>query len=299
MRTVLLSAFLCLAVQAWGASAFLGIFVESAPAKVLWQGDTRIGMRIVSVSSGSPADRAGLQEGDILLALDGQNTQHETDIGDIMSQHEPGDKLACLLWRDEAPEVVDVILADRRELGQPVNKFSVRWSAGVALDAQMEELTPQMREYFGVNAGVLVSEVHESGAAYAAGMRAGDVLQQVDGHPVNSLQDVTTYLFDASDQARVPMLVNRKGDKLSLEVAIDRAAAWTQELTLTYESGERVVIFGPEVDAMPVVDMQMMDNWLRTVVPDYPGTLSNEDLQERLHELEREMEEWLRQWETR
>ncbi|MCD4829300.1 MAG: PDZ domain-containing protein [Candidatus Cloacimonetes bacterium] len=299
MRQAALLLLLTCAVGIQASNVFLGIYVEADPASIVCDGEQRFGMRIASVSPGSPADRAGLIEGDLLLALDGQRTQNDAAISDVLSTGEPGQTLVCTVWRDNALHDFKVVLADRRNDGQPVNKFSLHWSAGVALGAQLEELTPQLCAYFGAEEGVLVKQVDADGAAHEAGIRAGDVLCQVGGKPVRNLQEVTTLLFSESGNEAVSVVVCRSGQHMAIEVPVDRAGAWTQEFSLTNESGERVVLFGPDVDAMPVVDMEMMDNWLRTVVPDYPGTLNNEDLQERLAELEREMEDWLREWESR
>jgi|GEM_PF-3264812 len=295
MRLTLFLAVLVSLSTAWAGNVFLGIYVEGEPVAATMNGARTVGMRVASVSPGSPADRAGIQQGDLLVKLGNTAIIDEDHLAAFLEDRKPGEKVSCALVRGGKSLRYTVVLAARADTDQPVSKFSLRWNAGVALNAQLEELTPQMRSYFGVRNGVLIKQVDAGGAAARAGLRAGDVLTAIAGDPVNSLKDVTTGLFSHSGEEKVPVTINRKGAVRKAGVSIDRAAAWTQ----VYDGGERVVMFGPNVDNMPVIDMNLMDTWLQTVVPDYPGMLDSEEMQVRLEELEREMEQWLKEWESR
>jgi S1-C subfamily serine protease len=67
----------------------------------------------------------------------------------------------------------------------------------------IQDLTPQLAEYFGAKNGVLVTTVDEKSAAAAAGLKAGDVITAVDGKPVTSRSEVQRAIRRASDQSEI------------------------------------------------------------------------------------------------
>jgi S1-C subfamily serine protease len=123
----------------------------------------------------------------LLVKLGNTAIIDEDHLAAFLEDRKPGEKVSCALVRGGKSLRYTVVLAARADTDQPVSKFSLRWNAGVALNAQLEELTPQMRSYFGVRNGVLIKQVDAGGAAARAGLRAGDVLTAIAGDPVNSL----------------------------------------------------------------------------------------------------------------
>ena len=89
-----------------------------------------------------------------------------------------------------------------------------------------EDLSGQLGAYFGApdNSGVLVREVHTGTPAEKAGLKAGDVITQVDGKAVRSLDELRAQLREKSAQKSVNLGVLRKGSQLTVSVEIQLPA---------------------------------------------------------------------------
>jgi putative serine protease PepD len=87
--------------------AYLG--VESAPASPTNPNGARVG----SVVDGGPADRAGVQEGDVITKIDGKPVQDPADISAAVAAKKPGDKITVEVQRDGGTHPLDVTLGTR------------------------------------------------------------------------------------------------------------------------------------------------------------------------------------------
>jgi S1-C subfamily serine protease len=96
------------------SGVFLGVSTENAT------GDVE-GVRIASVEEGSPAAGAGLQEGDVITAVDGEAVTSPADLAQEIRSHEPGDQVTIAYSRDGNAAEVQVELADRSAENEPAN----------------------------------------------------------------------------------------------------------------------------------------------------------------------------------
>ena len=81
-------------------------------------------------------------------------------------------------------------------------------------------LSEQLRTYFGVSEGVLVSDVVADSAAAEAGLRAGDVITQIDGASVGSSTDVVLAVAEAGAGATLEIAVARDRERLTLRATL-------------------------------------------------------------------------------
>jgi S1-C subfamily serine protease len=152
------------------------------------------GAEIAVVQPGSPAEKAGLRIGDVVLALDGEPIQNPAELTTRLARHQPGDRVTLTLVREgketqasvelgrfEAPPEGGAGPGDRR--GGAVQE-SLGWSA--------QALTPGLAQRYGIQRaqGVVVTEVASGSAAAAAGVREGMVLHSLNGEAVRSVEDV-------------------------------------------------------------------------------------------------------------
>ena len=93
---------------------FLGVSTENAT------GDQE-GARIASIEDGSPAAGAGLQEGDVITAVDGEAVTSSADLARAVRSHEPGDQVKIAYTRDGNAAEVQVELADRSTEREPAS----------------------------------------------------------------------------------------------------------------------------------------------------------------------------------
>lgn len=84
---------------------------------------TAEGAHVTEVISGSPAEEAGLQEGDIITAVDGRPVTLDQPLNEVIGQYAPGDRVALIVMRDGQERTVRVRLASRMEMMMPEEDF--------------------------------------------------------------------------------------------------------------------------------------------------------------------------------
>jgi serine protease Do len=169
------------------------------------------GALISDVSAGSPAAKAGLQRGDIVLELNGQNVNGPDDLSVRISQMAPGSVVHLKTFRDGQYRDVDATLGEAPEQN-PESKKGAQTPAALA-GMNVQDLTPEIARQLKLppsQTGVVVTELDPSSAAAAAGIREGDVIQEVNHRPVRNVEQFRQALSASANQA-VLLLVNRAG----------------------------------------------------------------------------------------
>lgn len=146
--------------------------------------DGQQGALIAQVERGSPADRAGVKPGDVVLALDGAPVKNSTDLRNRIGLAEVDRTVTLDVLRDGRRTRLDVkitAMPDRRaSAGEPLAKL-----AGVRLS----DIPPDHPAY-GHLGGVLVTGVARGSPAARAGLRRGDIILGIDRQPVRSLAEL-------------------------------------------------------------------------------------------------------------
>jgi serine protease Do len=191
----------------------LGVAVQSVDADMakafgLAQGG---GALVAEVTPDSPAAKAGIQRGDIILELNGQPVNEPDDLSARVSQIAPGTKVHLQISRNGQMRDVDVTLS---ELPEKAEASAPGEANSAALQGvQVQNLTPGIRQDLGISAsthGVVITSVDPSSAAAAAGLDRGDVIQEINRKPVRDVNEYRQALAEAHAQS-VLLLVNRGG----------------------------------------------------------------------------------------
>ena len=178
------------------------------------------GALVSDVESGSPAESAGLERGDVITALNGQPVKDSNVLRNEIAELPPGSDVELTVRRDGKEQTVTARLEalepeGRRAAAGPEGEGAGRFGLGV------EPLTAERARELGVNArgGMLVTSVEPGSRASQAGLRPGDVIEQVDRKAVTSVDELRSALNNGSAPALV--LVHRGGT--TLFVTLDRA----------------------------------------------------------------------------
>lgn len=175
-----------------------------------------LGALVNSVEKGGPADKAGMEAGDVILRFDGKPIASSEDLPRIVGGTRPGAKVVAQVWRNKASREVQVTVAELAEdpraaraggRGQkPPAAAPTIYGMGLAdlSDAQRKELK--------IEAGVLVGEVQ--GAAARAGMRKGDVIVAVNNQDVKSVEQFNQVMGQFEKGRIVALLVRRGSNSL-------------------------------------------------------------------------------------
>ena len=169
------------------------------------------GALVGDVSPDSPAAKAGLQRGDVILELNGQSVSGPDDLSVRISELPPGSVAHLKIFRSGQPRDFDVTLAENMEKG-PAAQGSA--AAGTVLKGvQVENLTSDLALQLGLPSsasGVVVTEIDPSSAAAAAGITRGDVIEEVNRKPVRNVGEYQQAIGAGGNQP-VLLLVNRAG----------------------------------------------------------------------------------------
>jgi serine protease Do len=224
-------------VSAGDEGAFLGITSSGLSGTDAREAglSSRNGAILHAVYSGTAADAAGLREGDILLTFGGEKIFDESDLTDMIDDREPGDRVSIKLVRDGEKMTVDAVLGTRDDMesehhGDSWDRFwdgigslfGDHHGSGPRLGVYVDEMGEQMAEYFQVEEGegILLTQISRNSPAEEAGLRAGDVVIQVDDRNIRRTGDISRALEDKWGRT-VPVTVIRKGERLEIPVTLE------------------------------------------------------------------------------
>ena len=166
------------------------------------------GILVQDVVDGGAADKAGIESGDIITKLDGDAATTVPAFRGAVARKKPGASVQIELWRDGKVRNVTAILGELS--GSTV---AAKKDAGPPkLGLRLEDATPELRRRLGVTegAGAIITAVDPASPAAAAGIRPGDVLEQIGDHEVRNAAEAAELLRKAD--ARVRLRVSRNGE---------------------------------------------------------------------------------------
>lgn len=212
----------------------LGVQVQqitSESAKGLGLPDSS-GALIADVLPGSPAEKAGIERGDVIRAVDGRAISESSDLPPIIGNMAPGTRAKVTVFRDGRNVDLTVVVNELNATlagapGAPrpsAGDGQGRPSAGNALGLVGQDLSAGERQRLGLRSdeGVLVSNPGD--AAAGAGLRPGDVVLSVGRNSVSSASALDRELASVKPGQTVMLLVRRQGATQFIAVTADSAA---------------------------------------------------------------------------
>ncbi len=191
----------------------LGVVPEDVPADLRGALGTTLGAYIRQVTVDSPADKAGVQAGDVIVRFNGKSITDEAMLRDAIAAAGPGAKAKLDVLRDGRNQTLNAVLGELKENrpGAPAPQEAKPDSdRAQTLGFRIETLTPDAREKMELPKaadGLLVRNVEPGSDADTAGLRPGMIVVQANGRPVSTAQAFNSVL------ARM-----KSGDLLTLRV---------------------------------------------------------------------------------
>ncbi len=173
------------------------------------------GALVSSVEDKSPAAKAGLKPGDVVLKIDGREIGSSIDLSSRVSVMKPGTSAKLEVWRQGKPQEIAVSIGE----AQPA-KVAVAQTAnltGARLGVAVRNLTTEEQKEASVQGGVLVEQV--GGAAARAGIRAGDIILAVNGKSLTSAEELNAATKE-KDSKMMALLVQRDDMKIFVPVEL-------------------------------------------------------------------------------
>jgi len=228
-----------------GAGAEIGVSVRELTADEVSRArlDTPGGVFLVRVREESPAARAGMRSGDIIVSFDGERVRGVRHFSRLVLETPARRTVRSDIVREGARQTMTVTPeaterwsalgpAIRREVERGLRTLPRDFDfdvdrpvppprAGRArLGMALSPLTDQLASYFGVKEGVLVSAVDAGSPAAQAGVRAGDVITSINGRTVRTAADVAAQVLSAERGATLELRLVRDKQEMAVKVML-------------------------------------------------------------------------------
>jgi membrane-associated protease RseP (regulator of RpoE activity) len=224
--------------------AWLGIFgVQLKSVKTSVSSDkkeqtTTSGVTVAYVEQGSPAEKAGIKEDDIILELNGKKIENPENFY-LLKKAKKGDKVKVLLLRGKENKTVTVELGERSESESKIIHGRSKRSGFVNMPrakhfnfnfgrnksffgATLMKLNTELGEYFKspTKKGMLVTKVKKESSSEKAGVKVGDVIVAIGKESIEDMHDIKSAVSDYKQGDKMEVSVIRKEKKMTLSIAI-------------------------------------------------------------------------------
>lgn len=219
--------------------AFLGVTTEKVDGVV----------KVTEVSKGSPAEKAGLKEGDVITKIGNKKIAEKDDVFEAINNQKPKDDIAILYTRDGKAGEAKATLSQKsfsRSFALNGNHFGEGFSnrifngthLGEGFSNKMSKLGTIPNQSFGYSfgkgrlglriedsdneSGAVVTEVHDESAAAKAGLKEKDVITEVNGKKVKDVNEVRKELAEVKDKNSYNIKAKRNGADMNFEIKIPK-----------------------------------------------------------------------------
>jgi len=170
------------------------------------------GALVAQVVSGSPAEKAGIEQGDVIVEFDGKEVASSKDVPLIVSSTPVGKSVTIKLLRNGKVLDRQVKVGEMEEKTEMAKASSSHKPLGITI----QNLTPEIAKGLGLKkeTGVVVTRVEPGSPAANAGIQTGDVIREVDRKPIKDVDDFVQKIEKAKDQENILLFLQRGQNNL-------------------------------------------------------------------------------------
>ncbi|WP_031433452.1 DegQ family serine endoprotease [Methylomarinum vadi] len=183
--------------------------------------DRPYGALVSKVIAGSPAEKAGIKIGDIIVEFNGQEIETSGELPPIVGMTPVDEEARVKVIREGDSQTLEVkigLLPDQEQLAASENQEKIVNRLGVVVS----ELTAEQREQLQVDKnGVLVQDV-KNGPALDAGVRRGDVILRIQNHTIRNIADFEEVVSNLPVEKSIAVLIQRRGSPVFLALKIEK-----------------------------------------------------------------------------
>ena len=189
----------------------LGVYIQDIDQDLAdsFELDQTTGILVAQVIEDSPAEKAGIKQGDVILKLNGEKIDKVAKFRNTIALTRPGTKIKLTVLRDGKTKQLKVTIGslETDDEGRPVSADKIP-----KLGMSLQKLTNELADQFGYegDSGVMVTAVEPDSIADRAGIKRGDLIEEVNRKAVTEPQQVKE-LIKESDKKTILLLV-RQGD---------------------------------------------------------------------------------------
>jgi serine protease Do len=188
--------------------------------------DEASGALVAAPTPGGPSAEAGLEAGDVVIAVNGNEVEDPGELAREIASMDPGTNVTLTLWSNGASEEVEL------ELGTFPSEEELASRTGEEGEESAEPSSDQELPDFGMTVvpaengeGVVISDLNPSGVAAERGFRVGDIIVSVQNQPVSSADDISAAVAEATGNDRGAALfqIERDGDNRFVALPIEES----------------------------------------------------------------------------
>jgi serine protease Do len=192
---------------------WLGVSIQEVTPALVKSFDLKEkkGALVAQVISGSPAEKAGIEQGDVIVEFDGKEVTDSKDLPRIVASTPIGKAVTIKLLRNGKA------LDRQMKVGEMEEKVEVaKAPSHKSLGITVQNLTPEITKGLGLkkDTGVVVTRVEPGSPAADAGIQTGDLVQEVNRKPVKNVEDYVQKVEKAKGQDNILLLIQRGQNNL-------------------------------------------------------------------------------------
>ena len=170
------------------------------------------GSLVGDVLKGGPAEKAGIERGDVIISFDGKPIDNTNTLRNLVAQTEVGKKVPVVVIRNNKEKTIEVTIGEQ-EAGMQAKVGGQTPEAETKSGITVQELTPEIAKElgYGDDKGVVISDVDQGSVAAEVGLRRGDLIKEVNRQIVKSLADYNKAMASVGEKESFLLLI-RRGD---------------------------------------------------------------------------------------
>lgn len=177
------------------------------------------GALVSDVEPGSPAEKAGIKRGDVIVKFDGHKIEDISDLTTLAAVTPPGTDVKIKFIHDGKTKEVTATLVEFPD--QPSEEEEeVEQNLGITV----KEITPQVAEKLNLKRekGVIITDVEQGSVAEDAGLTKGDIILEIDKKPIESLKDYSSVIDQVDSGKTVLFLIERGKNTIYAAIKIEK-----------------------------------------------------------------------------
>ena len=172
------------------------------------------GALVGDIIKGSPAERSGIERGDVIVEFNGKHVKAMEELPKIVAQTRPGSEVDVVVVRDGKRKVIKTIVDKLEERG------AIASSKIETMGLRVQDITPELMQSLDLDSqdGVLVADVIFDSPASTAGIQRGDVISEINREKVNNLHDFEVKMNKLDTEGTMLLLIKRGGSTIYVAV---------------------------------------------------------------------------------
>lgn len=176
--------------------AILGVTITELTAEYAKENNINQleGVLITGIRDNGAADRAGIEQGDVIIAVNGVRVYNPSELQEQVSRYRPGEMISVTFLRNNKEKQIDVVLRNLEGGTGVVKKEIEKEIAG--LGASFGEVSGSEKRKLGINYGLKVTKI-TSGKFKSAGIHEGFIITKINDQPINTVDDITEIISNS------------------------------------------------------------------------------------------------------